>query len=347
VTRLLPMLSLLALAAPARAQAPVLLKLASVAPENSAWAQALHSFGREVEASTHGQVRIKWYLGGIAGDDLQAGARIQNGQLDGVASGGMFCSQLSPTLRALRLLSTEREQSAYATSRLKPVIDDEFQRHGFVNLAETGLGPDVLFTRQPARGLDDLKRGQYWVWDLDEDLRVMLTEMGIRVVPLPLEKARHAYDDAKIDGFVALPTAALAFQWSAQANYLSDLRVGFISGCLTIANRAFDPLPLETQRTLRNASGRLRMAFEAIGKSQDQALLDGLFARQGLKRLAVKEVAQSEFAAAARSARARLGPRLVPSKWFEGVRAVLEEHAGAGASSSGAGGGGGGGDPAR
>ena len=56
----------------------------------------------------------------------------------------------------------------------------------------------------------------------------MLTEMGVHVVPLPLDKARRAYDEARIDGFLALPTAALAFQWSAQANYLSNLHVGYI-----------------------------------------------------------------------------------------------------------------------
>jgi TRAP-type C4-dicarboxylate transport system substrate-binding protein len=271
-------------------EAPVLLKFASVAPENSAWAQALHSFGREVESATHGQVRIKWYLGGIAGDDLQAGQRIRAGQLDGVASGGMFCSRLSPTLRALRLLTTERDESSYATSRLKPVIDDEFQHQGFVNLGVTGLGPDVLFTRTPARSLDDLQHGRYWIWDLDEDLGAMLTEMGVHVVPLPLEKAR----------------------------------------------RAFDPLPLETQKILRSATGKLRSAFENIGRAQDQALVDGLFARQGLKRLPVKESAQSELLAAARAARQRLGAKLVPSKMFDQVRAVLEErNAGGGAGEPG------------
>src|SRR5206468_969252 len=57
----------LAWAAPSAAE-PVTLRLATIAPDGTAWAREVRAFNRDVEALTHGQVRFKWYLGAIAGD---------------------------------------------------------------------------------------------------------------------------------------------------------------------------------------------------------------------------------------------------------------------------------------
>ena len=69
------------------------------APEGTAWAREGHSFERDIAELTHGQVRMKWYLGGIAGDELQMLDRVRRDQLDGVASAGMLCHRLSPSMR--------------------------------------------------------------------------------------------------------------------------------------------------------------------------------------------------------------------------------------------------------
>ena len=65
-------------------------RMATPAPEGTGWAREIHAISREVEAATHDGVKLKWYLGGIAGDELQMGERVRRDQLDGVGSGGML-----------------------------------------------------------------------------------------------------------------------------------------------------------------------------------------------------------------------------------------------------------------
>ena len=78
--------------------------------------------------------------------------------------------------------------------------------------------------------------------------------LGMHAVPLPLEGALRAPTrKASIDGFIGIPSAALAFQWSARARYFTDLRVGYVMGCLVVTNDAFDPLPLEAQHVVHGA----------------------------------------------------------------------------------------------
>jgi TRAP-type C4-dicarboxylate transport system substrate-binding protein len=164
------------------------------------------------------------------------------------------------------------------------------------------------------------------VWDLDEVLRLELPAMGLQVVPVPLEKAARAFEEGRLDGYVAVPTAALAFQWSAQSHYVSDLRFGFLRGCLLVSNRAYDQLPLEAQQSLRAANAKLLMRLEDLGRAQDDALLGRLFDKQGVKKTQVSSGFRSEFYELARNARDKLGAQLVPPALLQRVMAMLADY---------------------
>jgi TRAP-type C4-dicarboxylate transport system substrate-binding protein len=320
-------LVLLALALPARAD-PVVLKIATVAPEGSSWAREFKAFSREVEHATDGAVRIKWYLGGIAGDELEMGERVRRGQLDGVGSAGMLCERLAPSMRVLRVMGLfqNAEESAYVLQRIKPTLDEELAQKGFIVLAQAGIGPIVLFSRNPVASMTDFRRDKFWNWDLDEVWRLQFPELGVKTVPLSLYDAAQAFDDGRVDGFITPPSAALAFQWSAKARYYTDLRMGFLSGWVMLANRAFDPLPPSVQAALRAAGARLSARFEEVSRAQDEALLGGLFARQGLRRVPVSDRFRAEFFEAAQKARERVGERLVPQALLGRVTAMLADY---------------------
>ena len=318
------------LIAPARADSPVTLRFGSAAPDGTAWAREMKAFARQVEAQTSGQVRIKWYFGAIAGDDLQMGERVRRGQLDGVGSPGILCQRLAPSLRAFYLpgLVQGRDESAYVVGQLRPTLDAEFAKAGFINVGLFNVGPTIFFSRAPIRNMDDLRRTRFWVWQLDEVSLAAMSAMGLHVVSLPLESAGKGYEEGRTDAFLATPAGALAFQWSTQARYVLDLRATYYVGCLVIAARAFDVLPIEHQRILRAAIGKGMVRMEELERQQDEALLGGLFERQGLRTIKVSPAFRSEFFAAAREARQRLEDRVVPSALIARVTALLADFRG-------------------
>ena len=226
---------------------PIVLRFGTVAPDGTAWARIAKQTGASLEEATHGAVKAKWYFGGVAGDELQMLARMRKDQLDGIVSAGMLCQKLSPAMRVLRMvgLFQTRDESGYVAGRLKPIFDEDFRKEGFVNLGDVGIGPDLFFSRTPIRSMEDLKQARLWIWNLDETFLRTWPMLGVRGVALPIEQAYAAFDERRIDGFIAVPTSALAFQWFTAARYVTDLRVGFLRACVLITTRAFDPLPLE------------------------------------------------------------------------------------------------------
>src|SRR5512142_3095259 len=148
----------------------VTLRMAAIAPDGTAWARELKALGRDVEASTEGSVRMRWYLGGIAGDEHTALERVRRGQLDGLA-GAMFCEQLAPSLRVMRIVGLfhDRDEGDRILNRLLPIAQTEIQQHGFVMLGGVGnFGSEIIFTREPVRTMADLRKTRLWTWNLDD-----------------------------------------------------------------------------------------------------------------------------------------------------------------------------------
>jgi TRAP-type C4-dicarboxylate transport system substrate-binding protein len=124
---------------------------------------------------------------------------------------------------------------------------------------------------------------------------------------------------------MAIPTAALAFQWSTRTRYLTSLRVGHLNGCILIANRAFDRLAIEHQQIVRAAVTKLEVRLEEISRREDDALVGQLFARQGLQVAAPSVTLRADFFAAAEKARATLSEAVMSHVVIARVLAALAE----------------------
>jgi TRAP-type C4-dicarboxylate transport system substrate-binding protein len=282
--RALPLIVLVLLLAVPRARAQTVIRMATPVPIGTSWWREIRQFQQDVEEATKGEVKLKVYFDGVAGDELAVGDRIKREQLDGAFSGGMLCMRLAPSMRVMRVLGLFQGQRelAYVLGRLKAQIDDEFRRAGFYNLGLVGVGPELIFSRKPVQTLAEAKKTKLWSWGVDDTLGPGLTSLGFATVPADVGDAGRLYDARKVDGFIAAPVAALAFQWSARAKYLLPLRLASLDACVIIANRAFDPLPEEHKLAIRRAAARAVTHCDDASRRQDEELLGGLFAKQGV-----------------------------------------------------------------
>ena len=306
---------------------PRTIKLATLAPEGTWWSRALHAVAQEIESGTDGAVRLKLYLGGVAGDETEVATRIAKGQLDAVASAGVLCDRASPTLRVISIpgLFATRAEAVAVSLKLRATMDAEAEKAGFQLLGVSALGQDVLFTRRPVHTMAELRALKLWRWDGDDAGIATTRAMGLTIVPTPVPDAMAAMEGGRLDGFMAIPTAALAFQWSTRTRYLTSLRSGHLNGCILVANRAFDKIAVEHQAVIRSVVSKLAVRLDENSRREDEALVGELFARQGLAVSAPSPAFRTDFFAAAEKARAALGDGLVPRAVIAEVLKALAE----------------------
>jgi TRAP-type C4-dicarboxylate transport system substrate-binding protein len=295
----------------------------------------LRETAAEIESGTGGAVKMKWYFGGITGDELETLARAQKGLLDGFGSGGMACERIMPSMKVTRLIAVfqSREEASYIARRLQGTFAEEALANGFQAMTVSGMGADVVFSNKPIRTFAELRKLRLWRWDLDETANRFAREMGMTVVPTKLEEGLHSFDRGELDGYVAIPSAALAFQWTTRARYITNLRLGYLYGCMAITNRAMDRLAPAHQQVVRAAATKLAIRWNEFGADQDTALLGPLAKQQGLTVTQASETMRAELFRVAAEVRNRLGAALVPPALLDRVMRLLAdyraEHAGA------------------
>ena len=320
----------LALAAPgvrAAGGEPVAVRVASMAPDGTAWARELKAYARDVEIASNGEVRLKLYLGGIAGDEAAVPERIRKGQLDGEMA-AVTCERMAPSLRVLRVpgLIRRRDEAIYVIDRLRPKVEAEFRARGFQLLAVTWFGSDILFTKTPVHTMEELRKLRLWIWNLDVVWKSAMRDVGLHVVPMSVDDAGRAYEDGQVDGLLALPSAALVYQWSARSRYFMDLPMAAMAGCNFVSTSVFDALPIAAQSALRQASAKLNFRISEVNGALEDALIGRLFEKQGVHRLAANEQLRTIFFDAAKEARDRLPRDVVPPALISEVMGWLSDY---------------------
>ncbi len=188
------------------------------------------------------------------------------------------------------------------------------------------FGSDVLFSRKPIRTFAELKATRLWVWNLDPMWRQTADEMGFSTIVSTIEEHSPAWRRHQYDAFFTVPAAALAYQWSTEVGYLVDLPATVLPACLVVSNSAMDPLPLELRQVLVTSAAKFMNRFNEISAHLNEALMGGLFERQGLVKTPLSPQMRAQFEAAAKAARDKLGAALIAPALLTKVEELLVEY---------------------
>ncbi len=306
-----------------------LLRIAVLAPDGTSWAREIKAWARDVESASEGRLGVHLYFGAITGDDVEVERRLQKEQLDGALSGGIMCQNVAPSLRVMRIpgLIHDPDEGSFVLTRLLPMLRAEARARGSVHLAFTWLGRDVVLSRAPIDGMEALRRMRVWQWSLEPALIAYSRAMGLDVVPLAIGDAGRAYEDGRIDGYVAIPAAILGFQWYARRMYLSRLPFSPVIGCMVMSAASFDRLPTDLRDILAGEAAKSALRFSETAQLQEVQLLDrGLFAKQGITMTPMSAFLRAQFLDAAHGARDRLGGRIVPDELVAKVLSWLADY---------------------
>src|ERR1700759_1347968 len=107
----------------------VVLKIATLAPEGSAWMNLFHKWQAKVEQRSEGRVKVKFYAGGVMGDEKDVIRKMHAGQLSGAAITGIGLAMINPEVRALEASRTYPELD-HARARLRPLLCQEVGGEG-------------------------------------------------------------------------------------------------------------------------------------------------------------------------------------------------------------------------
>jgi len=254
------------------------LKIATLAPAGTSWMQEMQAGAEQILQRTGGRVKLKFYPGGVMGNDQSVHRKIRIGQLHGGAftPSGLAGVDSSIQVLSLPMLFRDLDEVDYVRERMDPVLKQEMNDSGFVILGITEGGFARILSKQPMQDLESLRRGKVWVPEGDRISQVVFKALGISPVSLPISDVFTGLQTGLIDTIAVNPTSAIAFQWHTSTAYMTEVPITYLIGVLAVSKQTFEKLSTDDQEIVIEEMGKVFARMDISSRSENEAALVAL-----------------------------------------------------------------------
>ena len=323
-----PLLVLLALAASPNLQA-VTLKIATISPEGSVWMQALRDAGETVEARTEGRVKLKFYPGGVQGDDKAVLRKMRVGSLHGgVMTVGILAQAFADLqLYGLPLVFSSTEELEFVRSKMDAELLSGLEDAGYVGFGIAEIGFAYAMSQSKVESVADMQAKKVWVPDGDVGSAKALEAFGIKPIPLTIGDVLGGLQTSLIDTIAAPPVGTITLQWHTRLDYLLDVPLLYTYGLLIVGQRHFNKLSDADQAVVREVMGAATKTVNDRSRIDEAEALTVL-KQQGITFLDPQPDALDRFQSMARAANEKLvAEGLVTEAGWQRLQTLRAEYA--------------------
>ncbi len=264
------------------------IKIATVAPDNSHWMRQMRAGADEIKTRTGGPVAVKFYPGGVMGNDAQVLRKIRSGQLQGGAFTGGGLAERYPALNlyGIPFVFHSLDEVDAVRARLDSKLIAGLEQAGFVSFGFTEGGFASLLSNEPISTVEDIRRKKVWVPEGDQISFLAMESLGLSPVVLPLTDVLTGLQTGLIEIAFASPVAALVLQWHTRVKYITTLPLSYSMGIFAIEKGAFAALSAEDQQVVREVMGKTMGELDAEARPDDARAAEVL-AQSGVKSVSV------------------------------------------------------------
>ena len=262
-------------------------KIAALIPEGTSWGNSVKKFAQEVGTATNGEVNVKVYYGGVAGDEPDVLRKIRIGQLHGGIFTGKTLAEIYPDVRVMEIpfsFHGDQKKAGKVMTTLTPKFNEGFKKKGFVNLGFYELGLVYLVSTKKVSNLGDMKGVKIWSWEGDELSRAMIESMELVSVPLALPDVLSSLSTGIINAAYAPPLGIIALQWHSKIKYLVDFPTTFSIGALLMSDKVWSKISPAHQKKVQE------IAAKYVKEANDKSDVENEQARQQMKKAGVEFV---------------------------------------------------------
>jgi len=274
--KLLLSIAVLMLSGPA--MAVTTLKIATATPDGTQWMKDMRAGAKEVKERTDGRVVIKYYGGGIKGNDTKVLGQIRIRQLQGGAfTPSALASQYSDlNLYGMPLIFDSEEEAAFVRTRMDARLQAGLEEAGFVNFGFATSGFANILSNTPVKSLADLKGKRVWVPEGDTISYASMQSLSLNPVTLPLTDVLTGLQTGLIDIVAIPPIVALVLQWHTKVKFVTRVPLVYTYGFMAVDGKTFAKVSAEDQAIVREVMTKTYEAFDEANLIDNEGAYEAL-----------------------------------------------------------------------
>jgi len=253
----------------------IILKYATVAPSGSLWARYIEKIKNDIENKSKGQILIKAYYSGVAGDESTMSKKLKAGLIDIAAFTGLELGNIVSDIKVMELpfFFDNYKQVDLATSALTKDMEELFDKKNLV-FAGWGEGGFVyLLSKKPIQKFSDMDGMKIWAPVNEQIVKSLFMKYSLVPSYIGFESVLTQLQTGGLDAVYAPPMVAISMQWYQNVAYLTDLKLTCATGATLMNKSSFNKLPEDLKEIVLNAiRENSRALILELRKQNDEAM---------------------------------------------------------------------------
>lgn len=305
----------------------VTLKIATLSPEGSSWMKLLRSHAKAISDQTDGEVKFKFYPGGVMGDDKAVLRKMRVGQLHGavLTAGGL--AQTYPDIVSYNMPMWFRDEAEidHVRATMDDVLMAGLRKNKFVGFGFAEVGFAYPMSQVRTSAVTEVRKRKVWVPDNDPASLRAFEAFKIAPIPLPIADVLAGLQTGLIDSIASPPVGTIALQWYTQVEHAIDLPLLYVYGLFAIGERAFDRMSVEHQAiTTKELRAAVRGADASARRDHESA--KAALGNQGISWITPSEAELADWNQLAASAREQVAESgLISEGVYQQIESLLTE----------------------
>ena len=312
---------------PAEAQAPILVRMATLVPDGSSWHLILKETADKWKQVSGGRVTVRLFAGGVAGDDPDVVRKMRLGTLNAGVLTSVGVAEIDKSVYAMGipLMYDSYEEVYWVHEKMRPKLEASLEAKGFVVLNWADGGWVHFFTQKPVAVPDDLRKLKLFSWAGDSEAVEVWRSAGFNPVPLPSTEIATALQTGLVEALGSPPQVAVISQFFNYAKFMTDLRWQLLQGATIITKATWEKIPADVRPEMLKIAQEAGTRLQKEIRDAEAKDVDAM-KKRGLTVVPVSAAQKALWLKLTESIYPRIRGKVVPAEAFDEAMRYRDEY---------------------
>lgn len=273
---------------------PIIIKLATVAPEGTEYYNLLFEMGQRWQQETNGQIQLRIYPNGVVGGERDTIRKMRVGQIQASAMSSIGLAELTDQIQAFTLPMGFKNYDEI--DRVKNVmfgdISEGLSQSGFKLLFLVDIGWVYWFSTEEISVPQDLMDAKIYTTGGDYVTVELFKKFGFNAIPVSETDILTSLQTGMINSMQTVPILSLSSGWSALMPNMLDLKWGAFVGAVIVDERVWKKIKPEHQKIMMDIAQDIGKKYQKSGREMEKKAID-VMQQYGMK---IKKPSEQEIA---------------------------------------------------
>jgi|TARA_B100001093_G_scaffold520409_1_gene615532 TRAP-type C4-dicarboxylate transport system substrate-binding protein len=255
---------------------PIIIKLATVAPEGTEYYNLLLEMGQRWQQETNGQIQLRIYPNGVVGGERDTIRKMRVGQIQASAMSSIGLAELTDQIQAFTLPMGFKNYGEI--DRVKDAmfgdISEGLSQSGFKLLFLVDIGWVYWFSTEEISVPQDLKDAKIYTTGGDYVTVELFKKFGFNAVPVSETDILTSLQTGMINSMQTVPILSLSSGWSALMPNMLDLKWGAFVGAVIVDERVWKKIKPKHQKIMMEIAEDIGKKYQKSGREMEKKAID-------------------------------------------------------------------------